>query len=125
MSAVPAVKLLSVDEYFAMEADADVKHEYYQGEVFAMAGGTIAHNRIVRDTLRAIGNFLEGKGCEVFTSDLKVHSEANTLFTYPDISIVCGPLQTWNNRNDVITNPAVLIEVLSKKNTERRSRAKI
>lgn len=80
-----------------------------------MAGGTIPHNRIVRNVLTAIDSFLKDKVCEVFPSDLKVHVESNTLFTYPDLSIVCGALERWNNRNDIITNPVVLIEVLSKK----------
>jgi Uma2 family endonuclease len=114
MSAVPATKYISIEDYLAAEETAEVKHEYYQGEVFAMAGGSIAHNRIVRNVLAALDNFLKGKGCEVFPSDLKVHNEANTLFTYPDISIVCGKPERWANRNDTITNPAVLIEVLSK-----------
>lgn len=115
MSAVPAIKLIPVDEYLAMETDTGVKHEYYRGEIFAIAGGTIAHNQVVRNTLTSIDNFLKNEYCQVFPSDLKVHVEANTLFTYPDLSIVCKEPQRWNNRNDVITNPVVLVEVLSKK----------
>ncbi len=115
MSATPVVKYISIEEYLQSEEAADGKHEYYQGEIFAMAGGTIPHNRIVRNTLTALDNFLKGKNCEVFPSDLKIHIEPNTLFTYPDINIVCGEPEKWNNRNDVITNPIVLIEVLSKK----------
>ncbi len=115
MSAVPAPKYINVEDYLLMEGESEVKHEYYQGEMFAVAGGTDSHNRIVRNTLTAIDNFLAGKECEVFPSDLKVHSVANSLFTYPDLSIVCGPLDYWKNRRDIITNPVVLIEVLSKK----------
>jgi Uma2 family endonuclease len=114
MNATPGLNI-SIEEYLDTEDPSEVKREYYQGEVFAMAGGTIPHNRIVRNVLTAIDNFLKGKNCEVFPSDLKVHNEANTLFTYPDLSIVCGELEKWNNRNDVITNPIVIIEVLSKK----------
>lgn len=115
MSAVPAAKFISIEEYLTIEEESEVKHEYFQGELFAMAGGTVSHNRIVRNTLTAIDVFLEEKECEVFPSDLKVHNEINTLFTYPDLSIVCGKLAYWNTRSDVITNPVVLIEVLSKK----------
>lgn len=114
MSAVPATKYISIEDYLAAEETSEVKHEYYKGEVFAMAGGSIAHNRIVRNVLASLDNFLRGKGCEVFPSDLKIHNEANTLFTYPDISIVCGKPERWDKRNDTITNPVVLIEVLSK-----------
>lgn len=115
MSATPALKYISIEEYLESEEDALEKHEYYEGEVFTMAGGTIAHNRIVRNVLTSVDSFLKDKACEVFPSDLKIHIEPNTLFTYPDLSIVCGELEKWNNRNDVITNPVVLIEVLSKK----------
>lgn len=115
MSAVPAPKYISIEDYLLMEEDSEVKHEYYRGEIFAMAGGTIPHNQVVRNTLTAIDNFLREKDCQVFPSDLKIHIEANTLFTYPDVSIVCGELERWNGRNDTITNPVVVIEVLSKK----------
>lgn len=123
MSAVPAPKFMSIEEYLLMEEDSETKHEYYNGEIFDMAGGTIPHNQIVRNTLTAVDNFLKEKNCQVFPSDLKIHIEANTLFTYPDVSIVCGELERWNNRNDVITNPVVIIEVLSKK-TQNYDRGK-
>lgn len=113
MSAVPALKFITIEDYLSLEETAEEKHEYYRGEIFAMAGGTIAHNRLVRNALTAIDEFLAGKNCEVFPSDLKVHNEANSLFTYPDISIVCGEPQKWQDRNDTITNPVVIIEVLS------------
>jgi Uma2 family endonuclease len=90
MSAVPAIKRTSVAEYLAMEEGAEVKHEYHQGEIFAMAGGTIAHNQVVSNTIGALNNFLRDKNGQVFPGDLKVHNEANTLSTYPDISLVCG-----------------------------------
>lgn len=127
MGAVPAIKLISIEEYLVMEESAQEKHEYYQGEIVAMAGGTIAHNQVVRNTITAIDNFLKDKSCQVFPSDLKVHNEANSLFTYPDISIVCGAPDRWNNRNDTITNPVVLIEVLSKKtqNYDRGNKFKL
>jgi Uma2 family endonuclease len=113
MSAVPALKLISIEDYLSLEESADEKHEYYRGEIVAMAGGTIAHNQIVSNTVSEINFFLRDKNCQVFPSDLKVHNEANTLFTYPDISIVCGEPQKWQDRNDTITNPVVIIEVLS------------
>lgn len=113
MSAVPAPKYISIEEYLTAEEVSDVKHEYYKGEVFAMAGGSIAHNQIVSNSIAAINDFLRNKECQVFPSDLKVHNEANTLFTYPDISIICGKIERWNNRIDTVTNPVVLIEILS------------
>lgn len=114
MSAIPAPNYISIEEYLAAEETSDVKHEYYKGEVFAMAGGSIAHNQIVSNTIAAINNFLRDKDCQIFPSDLKVHNESNTLFTYPDLSIICGKIERWNNRIDTVTNPVVLIEILSK-----------
>jgi Uma2 family endonuclease len=115
MSAVSATKFISIEEYLTLEEEAEVKHEYFQGETFAMAGGTIAHNQIVTNTTGELHSFLKGKPCQVFNSDQRIHIEAVSLFTYPDLSIVCGEPERWNNRNDVITNPVVVIEVLSKK----------
>lgn len=112
---MPATKLLSVEEYFLLEESADEKHEYYQGEIFAMAGGSIAHNQIVTNTTGELHSFLKGKSCQVFNSDQKIYVETVNLFTYPDLSIVCGEPERWNNRNDILTNPAVIFEVLSKK----------
>lgn len=127
MSAVPAPKYISVEDYLLLEEESDVKHEYYQGEMFAMAGGTIPHNRIVRNTLTALDNFLSGKDCEVFPSDQRIHCPANSFFTYPDSSIVCGGLERLEKRNDTITNPVVIIEVLSKrtKNYDRGDKFKL
>ena len=113
MSAVPALKFISIEDYLSLEETAQEKHEYYRGEIFAMAGGTIAHNQIVSNMVSEVNFFLREKDCQVFPSDLKVHNEANSLFTYPDISIVCGEPQKWQGRNDTITNPVVIIEVLS------------
>jgi Uma2 family endonuclease len=115
MSAIPVSKFYSIEEYLTLEEEAEEKHEYYQGEIFAMAGGTIPHNQIVSNTVGQLNNFLREKSCQVFPSDLKIWCEKHSLFTYPDISVVCGELEVLNNRNDVITNPAVIIEVLSKK----------
>ncbi len=110
-----STKPISVEEYLEQEEDALEKHEYYQGEVFAMDDFTMNHSRIVVNTLSTVNNFLKNKSCEVFLSNLKIHIEANTLITYPDLSIFCGELEKWKGRNDVVTNPVVIIEVLSKK----------
>jgi Uma2 family endonuclease len=87
---VPGLHIKTEEEYFEFEEGALEKHEFYKGEIFAMAGASVAHNRIVRNSLTAIDAFSKAKDCEVFLSDLKVHVEANSLFTYPDLSILCG-----------------------------------
>lgn len=113
MSSTPAIKYKSIKEYLELEEKSLEKNEYYQGEIFAMAGAGLAHNQIVRNTLTAIDNYLRNTKCQVFPSDLKVHIETNSLFTYPDLSIICDKPQFWNNRTDTILNPVVIIEVLS------------
>ncbi len=110
---LPQLKFLTEEEYFAFEETSLEKHEYYNGEIFAMAGASIAHNQIVGNTLSDINQHLRNKNCQVFPSDLKIHIEANFLNTYPDLSIVCGQPQLYNNRTDTIINPSILIEVLS------------
>ncbi len=110
---LPSVKFATVEEYLAFEDASLEKHEFYQGEIFAMAGASFAHNQIVSNSLIEIGSHLRNKSCQVLASDLKIQIEANSLFTYPDLSILCEPPQFMNDRTDAITNPAVIIEVLS------------
>jgi Uma2 family endonuclease len=113
MSTAPVLKY-SIAEYLENEEKSLEKHEFYQGEVFAMAGASIPHNQVVRNALSKIdGHIKEGGKCQIFPGDLKVHVEINSLFTYPNLSIVCGKIETLENHKDIITNPTVLIEVLS------------
>lgn len=113
MSAVPATKFVSVAEYLQIEETAVEKSAYFKGEVFGMSGRSIAHNIISTNTTALLWNFLRDKPCRIFNSDQKVRIEANSLITYPDVSILCGEPELWNNRTDMILNPTVIIEVLS------------
>jgi Uma2 family endonuclease len=100
-------------EYLAAEAVAEVRHEFLNGEVWEMAGGTIEHGAL---TLAAAGELraaLRGKPCRAFSSDVRVRIPETDLATYPDLSIVCGQLETAPDDKDAITNPIVLVEVLS------------
>jgi Uma2 family endonuclease len=106
-------KHFTIAEYLEMEEAAGEKSEYYQGEIFAMSGALLPHNIIAVNTLVSLHSKLKGKGCRPFGSDMRVHIEKNTLFTYPDISVVCGKPETLNNDNFNLLNPIVLIEVLS------------
>ena len=78
-----------------------------------MSGVSIDHNTISGNTFGEIRQHLKGKTCRVFNSDQRIYIEANGLFTYPDLSIVCGNIGLWKNRNDAIINPVVVIEVQS------------
>jgi Uma2 family endonuclease len=104
----------SIDEYLEQEKSSDEKHEYFQGEVFAMAGATVQHNIIASTLLTELGSKLKGKGCQPFGSDLRIHIPANTLFTYPDVSVFFGEVKTLNDDGWNALNPLVIIEILSR-----------
>lgn len=103
----------SIEEYLAMENAAVEKHEYYRGEIFAMSGAKVAHNQISGNLYASLHNKLKGNNCRPYNSDQRIHIKANTLFTYPDISIVCGEIITLDNDNWNVTNPTIIMEVLS------------
>ena len=112
MPATPKT-LITEETYLEEEREALNKSEYYKGEVFAMAGATKTHNRIVASIITAIGQSLKGKNCHYYPSDLRVHNNENSLYTYPDITIVCGQEEYLDDEFDTLLNPTVLIEVLS------------
>jgi len=95
-----------------LETLSPIRHEYFDGEIYAMAGGTPEHAALVFRVLLVIGSQLPG-GCQGFTSDLRVRT-ATGLTTYPDGTIVCGDLQRALEDRIAVTNPVVLIEVTSK-----------
>lgn len=107
----------SLDEYFAVEETSQVKNEFYNGEIFAMAGASLKHNRIVVNIVSLLAVSLRGSGCEVFGSDLRLQTPSG-LFTYPDITVLCGEPVLLPDRPDTLTNPVMLIEVLSEATRE-------
>jgi Uma2 family endonuclease len=113
----------SPDEYLALEREASTKSEYLNGGIYAMTGGTPKHSEIASNIIMSIGLLLKRKQCHVYTSDLRIASANSQLITYPDVSIVCGEPQFRDTKNDVVTNPIVLIEVLSD-STEAYDRGK-
>ena len=113
MKGAPELKYVTAAEYLETERLALEKHEFFKGEVFAMSGASISHNRLLKNCLVNLGTKLMGKKCEPFGSDLRIHIPKNTLFTYPDISIICGEIETTDDKFDTVTNPSVIIEILS------------
>lgn len=111
-SAVP-VRWLSPEEYLAVERRAAFKSEYYDGEIFAMAGGSRAHNLIAMNVGGELRQRLKTSGCEVFGADMRVKVPAGTLYTYPDVAVVCPPVQLEDEHGDTLLNPVVIFEVLS------------
>lgn len=113
MAIANTVARLTENEYLALERAAPFKSEYFGGELFAMAGGSPMHSRIAANLIRELGNKLEGRPCQPFTSDLRLKIVATGLCTYPDVSVVCGPLQLAAETDDMVVNPTVVFEVLS------------
>ncbi|MGH9390658.1 MAG: Uma2 family endonuclease, partial [Vicinamibacteria bacterium] len=109
-------------DYLAHEEASNVKHEYLDGEIYAMAGGSPPeHASLAVAIASSLRNQLEGGPCRVFSSDLRVRVAESGLTTYPDVSVVCGPLQRDNESPETVMNPKVLVEILSD-GTERYDR---
>ncbi|MFT3700742.1 MAG: Uma2 family endonuclease [Agriterribacter sp.] len=117
----------TIEEYLAMEEAATEKHEYYKGEIFAMSGTKMPDNTVFKNLFGELTIKLKGKKCQPFGSNMRVHIEANTLFTYPDISIICGEPETLNNDDWNVLNSAVIVEILSPstKNYDRGEKFKL
>ena len=100
-------------EYLAIELKTNLRHEYVDGEIRAMSGGTLRHCKL-RTNLTGLLNSSLGDGpCQVYDSDLKIFVDSVRLATYPDAAIICGPLETHPEDKNAVTNPRVLLEVLS------------
>lgn len=101
-------------EYLTLEAEAEHRSEYYQGEIFAMSRGSANHNRIAGNLYIALETAFEGKPCGAFINDMRLLVKKNGLYAYPDVMVVCGQLEFVKDRDDTLTNPVVIVEVLSK-----------
>ena len=106
-------KFYTQEEYLAFERQSLEKHEYYQGEIFDMAGGSLNHSQLQMNFTRETGSFLKGKTCKVHGSELRVHIPLNTLYTYPDSQIICGDVRMLDDAFDTVINPVVIVEILS------------
>jgi Uma2 family endonuclease len=104
---------MSYAEYLALEQRTGTRHEYLRGEAFAMAGGTIEHGALAVAISTALSNALRDRPCRVLSSDVKVTIEATGLTTYPDVSVVCGSVQVSAQDPNAVTNPVLVVEVLS------------
>jgi Uma2 family endonuclease len=110
----PAHKLtFTFAEYLEQERASDTKHELVNGEIFAMAGGTIEHGRLTSNVTISLGAQLRGRPCAAFSSDVLIRVLATGLASYPDLSVVCGKLERDPEDANTIVNPIVLVEVLS------------
>lgn len=108
-------------DYLAFERTSDQKHEYLDGEIFAMAGASARHNIILANTIANLHAQLRKRDCTVYPSDLRVSIPKSNTYTYPDITIVCGTPQFEDDERDILLNPTVIVEILSD-STERYDR---
>lgn len=104
--------LLTPEEYLDIERKAEYKSEYYQGEMFAMAGASEPHNTLVANLLSALHQQVRGRSCKVYPSDMRVRV-TDTAFTYPDVVVVCDKPQLLDQHFDTLLNPTFIAEILS------------
>jgi Uma2 family endonuclease len=105
---------LSIEEYLQFEKASVEKHEYYQGEIFAMSGASNKHVKIHSNLFIVLGSLLRGKSCQPYGSDLRIHIPQNSLFTYPDLAIICNELISSDIDEDSFIQPAIIFEILSR-----------
>jgi Uma2 family endonuclease len=114
MTFAPHVVRYAYADFLRVEADSpSVEHEFIQGEIFAMAGGTPEHARLITDVVLWLGSVLKKGPFQVYTSDLRVRIDIADVTTYPDASVVCGPLQRSSIDPHAVTNPILIVEVTS------------
>jgi Uma2 family endonuclease len=106
------VTKVTAEEYLAIDRAAEFRSEFLDGEVVAMSGGSARHSGLQVNLTAELRNALRGTACRAFNSDLRVRVSAR-MYTYPDLSIVCGKVMLADDRQDILLNPAVIFEVLS------------
>jgi Uma2 family endonuclease len=111
----PPKPRLTPEEYLEIEEAAGYKSEYYHGEMFAMSGVSPEHDGIGANLIRHLGNRLADRPCVVHTSDMRVHTPATGLYTYPDVAVTCGRPEFLRRPGRTVTllNPALIVEILS------------
>ena len=116
MEQATAHRRYTTEEYFALEAQAETRHEYFDGEIFAMAGATKSHNLIEQNITLALRASLRGKGCQVFMEDVRLAVQDNFNYAYPDVVVSCDSA----DRRDayLVRHPVLIVEVLSPSTAE-------
>ncbi|MBK8046236.1 MAG: Uma2 family endonuclease [Anaerolineales bacterium] len=105
---------MSTAAYLAAERAAETKHEYWNGAIYAMTGASARHNIIVSNVIFSLKLQLRGRACTVYPSDLRVKVAATGLYTYPDVTVVCGKSVFDDRQQDTLLNPTLIVEVLSR-----------
>ncbi len=112
MSSLPKHQY-SAEEYLAIDREADYKSEYVAGEIFAMGGASPKHVLIAGNIAGELRNRLRDTNCQVYSADLRIQADSDNVYYYPDVVVVCGRPEYRDGRRDTVTNPLVIVEVLS------------
>lgn len=104
---------LSYEDYLALERETDLRHEFLNGEAWAMAGGTPRHSGVMTNLTAIVWAALRGHPCRPYNSEMKISIENTGLYTYPDLVVICGPPARSPQDRNAVTNPTLLAEVLS------------
>lgn len=115
---------ISPEEYLAGEAQSRDKYEYWFGETYRMAGTSLNHNVIVNNTYKALDRRLEARPCRIFTSDVRLRSPLEEVYTYPDVMVICGKIEIDPRQQDTVMNPQMIVEVWSDSTQDYDSVAK-
>ena len=121
MATVAAQTYFTPEEYIALERKAEYKSEYFDGHIIAMSGASRQHNLIVTNISGELHLQFKGRGCEVYTNDMRVWPSPRDTYVYPDVVVVCGEPEFEDDVFDTLLNPILIVEVLSP-STERRDR---
>lgn len=103
----------SSEEYLKFERESDARHEFLDGQVFAMAGESLTHSRVCTNLSGEVRDKLKGKTCEPLSPNMKVRTSTASMFAYPDLTVVCGEPLFHDSKKDVLINPKVIFEVTS------------
>jgi Uma2 family endonuclease len=119
MAAIPQFTSMSEAEYLAFERQSETKHEFLNGELFAMAGGSENHVLVSGNVFAAFHAQFRGRDCRVYNSDMRVQVRESGLYTYPDVTAICGDPEFLDETRDTLLNPTVIVEVLSPSTQQR------
>ena len=111
--AAPHIPFTTVEEYFKFDEGSESRNEYYRGYVMAMAGGTYEHAQIIGSIVYALRDALQDRPCDVLATELRLAADADAHYTYPDVMVVCGEPVFQSGRPHTLTNPILIVEVLS------------
>ena len=122
MSALPQAKFITPEEYLALERAASERSEYYDGEMFLMAGASRKHNIISSNVTRLLGNALLDGPCEIYASDMRTRIHQSNNYVYPDVVVACAEPEFEDDNTDILLNPTIVVEILSP-TTEKHDRS--